>query len=294
MARAVTRTSTARSITRFDPEQTKGNQAKLDALISYATRLQDWPLLEQAIDAKIEEQAEFVQWWDGTVRRPGQRNNAERGYFVSDAVAQTGITQQQASRWRAALGKPEQYRARLILAAYRKANLAAPENHRAQGTGENEWFTPALYIDAARSVLGDIDLDPATHPEAQSVVKASEFFTREDDGLTKDWHGRVWLNPPYAQPRIAQFVEKMVSEYASGNVSDAIMLTHNYTDTAWFHLAASTASMICFTRGRIRFIDIDGNECAPTQGQAFFYYGTDTDGFAAEFAAFGFVVVCHA
>jgi hypothetical protein len=40
------------------------------------------------------------------------------------------------------------------------------DNHRARGTGENEWYTPAKYIDDARKVLGQIDLDPATSDSA--------------------------------------------------------------------------------------------------------------------------------
>jgi hypothetical protein len=67
------------------------------------------------------------------------------------------------------------------------------------GTGEVEWYTPREYVDAAREVLGAIDLDPATSAVAQRTIQASRFFTREDDGLQHEWHGRVWLNPPYAR-----------------------------------------------------------------------------------------------
>ena len=57
--------------TKFEPQEAKRNQAKIDAIIDYAKKLHDWPLLEQAIDAKIEQQVEFVRWWDATVNRPG-------------------------------------------------------------------------------------------------------------------------------------------------------------------------------------------------------------------------------
>lgn len=156
-----------------------------------------------------------------------------------------------------------------------------------EGTGENEWFTPGEYIKAAREVLGSIDLDPASHLQAQTIVQAGQYFTKDDDGLTREWHGRVWLNPPYAQPLIAQFVSKMCSERKAGRVSAAIMLTHNYTDTAWFHEAAGVADAICFTRGRVKFYEPDGGVAAPTQGQAFFYFGNDIDRFEAAFAHIG-------
>lgn len=159
------------------------------------------------------------------------------------------------------------------------------------GTGQNEWYTPDEYLDAARDVLGAIDLDPASSIAAQAKVQARKFYTEADNGLSQPWAGRVWLNPPYAQPHIANFVARMVSEVRSGNVSAGIMLTHNYTDTAWFHEAAAMADAICFTRGRIKFYDDGGNIAAPTQGQAFFYFGMDTLKFASRFRSVGFVLL---
>lgn len=158
------------------------------------------------------------------------------------------------------------------------------------GTGENEWYTPQRYIDSAREVLGEINLDPASNPIAQEKIRADVYYTKADNGLSKEWHGKVWLNPPYAQPDISNFVTKMVRERKSGRVSEAVMLTHNYTDTAWFHEAAGTADAICFTRGRIKFESPEGKTAAPTQGQAFFYFGKDTDTFADRFKEIGFVM----
>jgi phage N-6-adenine-methyltransferase len=153
-----------------------------------------------------------------------------------------------------------------------------------------EWFTPEQYIEMARKVLGGIDLDPATHLQAQTIVQAAQFFTKEDDGLAQEWHGRVWLNPPYAQPLIAQFVSKMVAEREAGRVTAAIVLTHNYTDAAWFQRLAQTADVICFPRGRVKFYEPNGGIAAPTQGQAFFYFGNDAPLFSREFGAVGLVV----
>jgi phage N-6-adenine-methyltransferase len=163
-------------------------------------------------------------------------------------------------------------------------------NHRAQGTGDNEWFTPSQYIELAKKVLGEIDLDPASCAEAQIGIKAKKFFTKQDDGLSHEWHGRIWLNPPYSQPDIAMFSEKMVKEVLAQHITAAIKLTHNYTDTVWFQLLAQHAQAICFTKGRVRFIDKDGNECSPTQGQAFFYFGKSVGDFAEIFKSIGVIV----
>ncbi len=168
--------------------------------------------------------------------------------------------------------------------------MPAAHNHRAQGTGENEWYTPPDHIERARAVLGAFDLDPASSEHANKTVQAARFFTMEEDGLRQEWFGRVWLNPPYSQPHIAQFMEKMASEYKSGRVKEAIVLTHNYTDTAWFHIGAKSCKAICFTRGRIGFLSPEGKRAAPTQGQAFFYYGENARAFAEHFASVGFIV----
>lgn len=172
-----------------------------------------------------------------------------------------------------------------------EAAREAVHNHRAQGTGENEWYTPEQYIEAARELLGEIDVDPASSELAQKTVKAGRFFTIEDNGLEKEWNGKVWLNPPYAQPAIQDFIRKTVAEFEAGRMSEGVVLTHNYTDTKWFHIAANAASAICFTRGRIGFLSPEGKKAAPTQGQAFFYFGSRREDFADSFCGFGFVMV---
>ena len=139
-------------------------------------------------------------------------------------------------------------------------------------------------------MLGEIDLDPASSLEAQRRVQALRFFDEESDGLAQEWTGRVFLNPPYAQPLLSHFVSKLIQEYCAKRVSAAVLLTHNYTDTAWFHEAAECASAICFTRGRIRFVDASGEMAAPTQGQAFFYFGPDVNRFDSQFHEIGFIV----
>ena len=171
-----------------------------------------------------------------------------------------------------------------------RAELKREIVNRTSFTGNNQWYTPEEHLERARMVLGSFDLDPASHAIAQQIVKADRFFTEEDNGLLQEWSGRVWLNPPYAQPAISDFIEKMVSEWDRGQINSAIMLTHNYTDTSWFQKAARACSAICFTRGRIRFKSPTGEVAAPTQGQAFFYFGAHVDIFAQEFSEIGFVV----
>jgi phage N-6-adenine-methyltransferase len=160
---------------------------------------------------------------------------------------------------------------------------------RTRFTGDQEWYTPARYIDAVRDVLGTIDLDPASSPEAQQTVRATRFYTAEDHGLTQAWQGRVFMNPPYAQPLIEQFITRLIAEVHAGHVTEAILLTHNYSDTAWFHQAEAAAQRLCFTKGRIRFRRADGVRDSPTNGQVFFYFGADPSRFVEVFSALGFI-----
>lgn len=56
------------ALTDFKPEEAKAIDAKADALIAYAKKVKDWPLLEEAVEVKIQNQREFVKWWDDNVR----------------------------------------------------------------------------------------------------------------------------------------------------------------------------------------------------------------------------------
>ena len=157
-------------------------------------------------------------------------------------------------------------------------------------TGNPEWYTPAEYVELAREVMGAIDVDPASNVIAQETVKAATFYTVAQNGLAQEWRGRVWLNPPYSQPEIGHFVDKLVAEITACRTVEAIMLTNNSADTAWFQKAARNADAICFTRGRIRFVSPTSESQSPRQGQAFFYFGPRVDEFAATFAEVGFTV----
>lgn len=156
--------------------------------------------------------------------------------------------------------------------------------------GGDEWCTPDKWIAAVAQVLGEIDLDPASNRDAAARIPAKRFYTKEDDGLSHPWAGRVWLNPPYSRSLMQRFIEKLLLHYKSGDVTEAIVLTHNNTDTAWWHELAATAAAVCFPRGRIAFLRKDGNRNRPTQGQTFFYLGKDKEAFLSVFGQFGCVM----
>lgn len=160
--------------------------------------------------------------------------------------------------------------------------------HVSYNSGENEWYTPPDYIEAARRVMGDIDLDPASSDIANVIVKAHQHYTKENDGLSKEWHGRIWMNPPYAPELIKLFVSKYYKSIEDGTVTEGIVLVNNATETQWFYQLVECSSAVVFTKGRVRFLDPEGNpRGAPLQGQAILYYGENMTKFLGEFIVFG-------
>jgi len=154
-------------------------------------------------------------------------------------------------------------------------------------TGDNEGYTPPEYIEMVRRVMSSIDLDPASNEYAQEVVKAKVYYSEDDNGLDRDWIGNVWMNPPYANKLIVQFIDKLINEK---QVTQAIVLTNNNTDTQWFKKLFNWADLLCFTTGRINFYKKDGTISAPTNGQTFFYKGVNPDNFVVEFKRIGLIM----
>src|SRR6266568_9141312 len=119
----------------------------------------------------------------------------------------------------------------------------------------NEWYTPEHIIEAAREVMGAIDLDPASSAEANKTVRATRYYTKEENGLMHKWPGRVWLNPPYGftsgKSNQAIWSRRLISQHEQGIATEAILLVNAATSEKWFHPLYHYR--ICFVQGRIRF-----------------------------------------
>jgi len=161
--------------------------------------------------------------------------------------------------------------------------------HVTNNSGNNEWYTPPEFIEAARAVLGGFDLDPASSEVANRTVKAARFFTADDDGLSQEWPvGRIWCNPPYSSSLIGQFAERLTAEFRRG--SSGIVLVNNATETGWFQTLGAECAAVCFPRGRIKYLTPAGIPAnTPLQGQALLYFGENADKFEATFGAIGSV-----
>jgi len=284
-------------------DEVKDIRDKAIALEAYARQAKDTSLIRHATEIRLRAERRAGELLAKIPKakggQPYQNPTPSRPQAVGAEVAkpmtlaEMGVTDTQSVKWqRLAALSEDKFETRVEHAKARVTDMttSSPSYSKAIFTGENEWYTPAEYVERAREVLGTIDLDPASNEIAQEWIKAVTFFTIADDGLTREWFGRVWLNPPYARATMEPFVEKLQSEYLAGRVTEAVLLTHNYTDTGWFHTAAISASAICLLRGRVRFVAPSGEECSPTQGQVFFYFGADSRRFQESFSQIGLIV----
>lgn len=105
-------------------------------------------------------------------------------------------------------------------------------------TGDSEeFYTPAYVVDAARAVMGGIDLDPASCAAAQAVVRADSWCDKETDGIanSEHWSGRVWLNPPGGVSHVPDITRSnqalwwaaLALAWRDGNVTEAVFLSYN-------------------------------------------------------------------
>ena len=148
--------------------------------------------------------------------------------------------------------------------------------HVSNNSGNDEWYTPPDFTDIAREIMGNIDLDVASCEIANQFVKADKYYTQEDDSLTMDWFGNIWMNPPYSQPLIMEFIEKLISEIDKGNVDKACVLVNNATETKWMQLLLKNCDYVWFPLSRIKFINYKGvPEKTPLQGQAFLIFNSE-------------------
>jgi len=107
------------------------------------------------------------------------------------------------------------------------------------------WATPQNFYDKYNEKF-DFELDVCATKEN---AKCSRYFTIFDDGLSQQWDGVCWMNPPYGRT-IKHWVKKAYESSLNG--STVVCLLPARTDTAWWH-DYCTKGQIEFIRGRLKF-----------------------------------------
>ncbi len=147
-----------------------------------------------------------------------------------------------------------------------------------------EHYTPVDIVEAARAVMGRIDLDPASCELANTYIKASMFYDEQADGLRRNWSGRVFLNPPggmldrnlkpkkhgdFSSAKV--WWRKLVQHWRAGLVSQAVFVGFNleilqtaqrYTRDYPFATEADMSLLdfpFCIPSERIRFLHAENN-----------------------------------
>lgn len=164
--------------------------------------------------------------------------------------------------------------------------------HINQTSGNVEFYTPAHIIEKARAVMGGIDLDPASNEHASRWIKAAKIHTKHDDGLSHTWYGRVWMNHPFGRISNKMWIEKLVSEYEAGNVTEACCITYACTSEVWFQPLLSHAQ--CWISPRLNYVDAHGYTVrGVTKGSVVTYLGPGPKRylFARTFAELGRMTV---
>ncbi len=132
--------------------------------------------------------------------------------------------------------------------------------------------TPQNIIDAVLECLDAIDLDPCSNGEPHNVP-ARQYYTEEQDGLTQEWKGRIYMNPPYGRD-IDSWVDKLCREHEARRAYECLALVPARPDTQWWIKLRDYP--VCFVEGRLKFGDAENSAPFPS---ALFYLGNHIDRF---------------
>lgn len=142
----------------------------------------------------------------------------------------------------------------------------------------DEWYTPAWLIYAIKTVLGDIDFDPASCEYANRCVDAASYLTAKDNGLETEWPmmpSTVFCNPPSGgRERLAKkFWEKLIQYRESGSLDHAIFIAFSVEQlqTSQSCPVPMTKFPLCIPKKRVKFVSPGGDFNNPTHSQAVIY-----------------------
>lgn len=170
-----------------------------------------------------------------------------------------------------------------------RANRVSQATRVMLSSETNEWYTPKAIAEFAHIVLGGIDLDPASCPEANETIGATKFFTIDDNGLRWQWHGRIFLNPPYGKTAGYStqgiWLRYLIYQYQKSNAVAALAVTRVAVGYDWFSRlwrlwpVCITDKCVGFDRPRA----FGSNKDGPSKvASALWYFGPNVEIFQRE------------
>lgn len=136
----------------------------------------------------------------------------------------------------------------------------------------DEYYTPKWVFDALNL---EFDTDPAQPIGGCSWIPVKRYYTILDDGLSQEWIGRVWLNPPFSQP--SKWINRFLDH---GN---GVMLV-NFAKSKAFQRLWNESDAIALPPIHMKFVISNGTEKGVFIPVALFAIGSDN---AKALQAFG-------
>ncbi len=159
-------------------------------------------------------------------------------------------------------------------------------------SGNFEYYTPHDIVDRARLAMGSIDLDPFSSEAANNNVKASKFYTKEDNGFEKSWYGNIWVNHPFSRENNPKIFDKAIREYELGNADQICLITYASTSEGWFRKSLDFPQ--CYLYKRTNYLLPDGTvKKGVTKGSVVTYIGNNEEEFYKHFKDIGKVKVAY-
>lgn len=187
----------------------------------------------------------------------------------------------------------------------RRQNMKRKKGKRGM-TVNHERYSPPKIVGIAWNVLQQIDIDPLSSDEANTLVGAGVYYTKETDGFKHDWYGNLYTAPMGSVS--AEFSRKLLEQIKRGNTKQAVVMVTSSTSADWWRRLYTYCTSVCFLSKRVRLVPSAGlaqtlclepmgnkNACthtaghktphgagAPNRDHHLFYFGPDLEEFESE------------
>lgn len=242
-------------------DEVKDIRDKAQAMSAYARQAKDTALVEWATEIKVRAERKAGEMLSEVDRAPaGRGDKPVEG--IRSTLERIEVPVATAHRWQKLAAIPEDKFEQAVAAAKEVAGevTTAAVKRLAMGvhysSATPEWETPRDLFDALNREF-NFQLDVCATP---LNAKCARFYTEEEDGLSQEWKGRCWMNPPYGDV-IVDWVKKAHESAVNGTV--VVCLVPARVDTGWWWEHCRFAQ-VRFLRGRLKFGNADAGAPFPS------------------------------